>query len=74
MPDAPVKPTTAEVGLSDYDRAEVTAATRLLPGQWLEQFRESPSGGSYARVDQTGTGGRRPAFLLKRQDGIVFPN
>lgn len=65
------KPSIAEDGLSEFDRAEVTAATRLLPGQWCEQFNESPSGGSYARLDRTGAGGRMPAFLLRRQDGFV---
>lgn len=65
------QPPSTEDGLSPYDRAEVTAAARLLPGTWFAQFGESPSGGSYVRLDQTGTGGRVPEFLLKRQDGFV---
>jgi hypothetical protein len=71
MPDARARPSIAEDGLPDYDRAEVTAATRLLSGQWLEQFNECPSGGSYARLDQTGTGGPMPPFPLRRQDSSV---
>jgi hypothetical protein len=71
-PGKPFRPLSfTEDGLSDYDRAEVTAAVRLLPGPWLEQFKVSPSGKSYARLDRSGGHGRMPAFLLQRRDGLV---
>ena len=51
-------PSPTEFKLCDYDRAEVTAAMRLLPGTWFAQFVQSPDWESYAPLDQIGTGGR----------------
>lgn len=57
--------------LSLYDQTEVIAATRLLPGRWFVEFHESPNGKSYACLGQSEGHGRFPAFLLRRQDGLV---
>jgi hypothetical protein len=43
----------------------------LLPGKWFAEFHESPNGKSYACLGQSESHGRFPAFLLRRQDGLV---
>jgi hypothetical protein len=64
-------PSSIDDSLSDYDRAEVLAATRLLPGKWSAQFNMTAERKSYACIRRTESGASMTAFLLKRHDGLV---
>lgn len=64
-------PSSMDDGLSDYDRGEVLAGTRLLPGKWSAQFNVTAERKSYACIRRTESGASMTAFLLKRHDGLV---
>jgi hypothetical protein len=64
-------PSSIDDSLSDYDRAEVLAAIRLLPGKWSAQFNMISERKSYACIRRTESGASMTAFLLKRHEGLV---
>jgi hypothetical protein len=63
---------STEHGLSPYDRDEVMAATRLLPGRWSAKFEERLDGKSCACLRRTESDASTAAYRLERHDGFVI--